>query len=226
MKTKYFILPILLIFLISGCGKKEDSKQTKEEKTNQQTDQKNIEQQKKEDSIKSAADQLEKEKKIKEALEEEKILNDTSGQWAISAEASSSYQDHTGKQPWSADQLIGKPDVETYGDNGLAWTSKDAEMGLEWIQVTFAKAVNASEVRIRQTFNPGSIIKIELIDDKGKLHTIWEGVDKTKYEQNKIQYFISKFDKTDYKTKTVKITLATNSGPGWKEIDAVQLIGN
>jgi hypothetical protein len=27
-------------------------------------------------------------------------------------------------------------------------------------------------------------------------------------------------------TKTVKITLATNTFPGWKEIDAVQLIGN
>jgi len=38
--------------------------------------------------------------------------------------------------------------------------------------------------------------------------------------------FNVKFDKTDYKTKIVKITLATNSFPGWKEIDAVQLIGN
>ena len=55
---------------------------------------------------------------------------------------------------------------------------------------------------------------------------MFEGVDKTKYEQEKIQYFIAKFDKTDYKTKTVKITLATNSVPGWNEIDAVQLVGN
>ena len=66
----------------------------------------------------------------------------------------------------------------------------------------------------------------ELIDEKEKNHTVWEGVDKTKYEPNKIQYFIAKFDKTDYKTKSVKITLATNAGTGWKEIDAVQLVGN
>ena len=33
------------------------------------------------------------------------------------------------------------------------------------------------------------------------------------------------FEKTAYKTKTVKITLATNSVSGWNEIDAVQLVG-
>ena len=33
------------------------------------------------------------------------------------------------------------------------------------------------------------------------------------------------FDKTAYKTKRVKITLATNVVSGWNEIDAVQLIG-
>jgi hypothetical protein len=217
---------LITLLLIFGCGKKQDTTSQKQEQSTEQNNQKSLEQQKKEDSLKAITDQQEKEKKVKEALEEEKILNDTSGQWAISAEASSTYADHAGKDTWSAEQMTGKPDVETYGDNGNAWTSKEADKGLEWVQLTFSKAVNAYEVRIRQTFNPGAIIKVELIDEKGKNHTIWEGVDKTKYEQDKIQYFISKFDKTDYKTKSVKITLATNSVPGWNEIDAVQLIGN
>lgn len=218
-----FTLVLLLIF---GCGKKQDETSQKQEQSNGQTNQKSVEQQKREDSLKAITDQQEKEKKVKEALEEDKIINDTSGQWAISAEASSTYGDHTGKDSWSVEQLTGKPDVETYGDNGNSWTSKEADKGLEWIQLTYAKAVNAYEVRIRQTFNPGAIIKVELIDEKGKNHTVFEGVDKNKYEQDKIQYFIAKFDKTDYKTKTVKITLATNSVPGWNEIDAVQLVGN
>ena len=226
MKKILLTSTIVVLFMCFGCGKKQEDTSQKQDKTADQTNQKSVEQQKKEDSLKSITDQLEKEKKVKEALEEEKILNDTSGQWAISAEASSSYQDHTGKDSWSADQMTGKPNVENYGDNGNAWTSKEADQGLEWVQLTFAKAVNANEVRIRQTYNPGAIIKVELIDEKGKNHTVWEGVDKTKYEPDKIQYFFSKFDKTDYKTKTVKITLATNSVQGWNEIDAVQLIGN
>ena len=48
---------------------------------------------------------------------------------------------------------------------------------------------------------------------------------KTKYEPNKIKYFIANFEKTAYKTKVTKITIATNSVPGWNEIDAVQLVG-
>ena len=226
MKNTFLIIILLIAFLFSGCGKKSENLNQKEEKNLEQSTQKSFQEQKKEDSLKAITQQLEKEKKVKEALEEEKILNDTNGQWAVSAEASSTYSDHTGKEPWSAEQMTGKPDVETYGDNGNAWTSKEADKGVEWVKLTFAKSVNANEVRIRQTENPGAIIKIELIDDKGKSHTVWEGIDKTKYEENKIQYFIAKFDKTEYKTKIVKITLATNSVPGWNEIDAVQLVGN
>jgi len=219
-------ITLIALFLIFGCGKKQDVTNQKQEQTSDQNNQKSVEQQKKEDSLKAITDQQEKEKKVKEALEEEKILNDTSGQWAINAEASSTYGDHTGKDTWTPSQMTGKPDVENYGDNGKAWTSNEADKGLEWVQLTFEKAVNAFEVRVRQTFNPGAIIKVELVDEKGKNHTVFEGVDKTKYEQDKIQYFIAKFDKTDYKTKTVKITLATNSVPGWNEIDAIQLVGN
>jgi hypothetical protein len=219
---KFIIIPLLIIaFIITGCGKKQETA----EKTAQQTEEKSLEQQKKDDSIKAAAEQMNKEAKVQEALEEDKIVNDTLGQWAIEAEASSTYGDHTGKDTWSAEQMLGKPDVENYGDDGRAWTTKDPDKGLEWVKLTYPKSVYATEVRVRQTYNPGAIIKVELIDDKGKNHTVWEGVDKTQYAKDKMQYFISKFDKTDYKTKIVKITLATNSVPGWNEIDAVQLIG-
>ena len=228
MKNQYLIVVLIAFFLISGCGKKSDTTTQKEEKSTEQTNQKSADEQKKEDSMKNVNAQLEKEKKVKEALEEEKLLNDTNGQWAISAEASSTYaKDNPDKNAnFSPNQMTGKPDCENYGDNGKAWAPEEADKGVEWVQLTYAKAVNAFEVRIRQNVGPGAIIKIELIDDKGKLHTVWEGVDKTKYEENKIQWLIAKFNKTDYKTKVIKITLATNSVPGWNEIDAVQLVGN
>lgn len=228
MKNTVYVFGILIIFLISGCGKKQENTGTKEETTTNQKEQKSAEQQKKEDSIKTAKEQNEKEIKVKEALDEERIVNDTSGQWAISASASSSYSgDKKGKDVnYSPEQMTGKPDVENYSDNGKAWTSQEADKGVEWVILNYEKPVNATEIRIRQTYNPGAIIKVELFDEKGKSHPIFEGVDKTKYDPNKIQYLKLKFDSTEYKTKSIKITLATNSVPGWNEIDAVQLVGN
>lgn len=216
---------LVLVFIFAACGKKSETK--KEESTKDKQKEEQAEKEKRrQDSLNVLKEQADREKTVKEALDEDKILKDTLGQWAVNAEASSSYGNNTGRENWSPAQMTGAPDVEKYADDGRAWTSYEAEKGIEWVLLTYGKAVNATEVRVRQTYNPGAIIKIELIDDKGKNHTVWEGIDKTKYEPEKIQYFIAKFEKTEFKTQKVKITLAMNSIDGWKEIDAVQLVGN
>ncbi|HSY50306.1 MAG TPA: hypothetical protein VLC46_15955 [Thermoanaerobaculia bacterium] len=155
------------------------------------------------------------------ALKEDAIKNDPDGQWAIQAKASSSYQDAEGAAAWSANQATGAPNVERYGDDGKAWTSKTADGGIEWLELTFPKAVFATEVRIRESCGSGAVIKVEIFDDKGAPHAVWSGNDPTK----ELNYFPVKFDKTTFKTDRVKITLATNVVPGWNEIDAVQLVG-
>jgi hypothetical protein len=226
---KSILIPVLILAfsVFFSCGKKSEQDQssqredTKKEEAKQQTKTVN------EDSLRQAEENANKEKMVKFALEEEKIINDEKGQFAVEADASTTYAgDKKNKDaPWSPNQMTGKPNVEHFGDDGRAWAPAEADKGLEWVELTFPKAVSAEEIRIRQTCAPGAIIKIELIDQNGKSHTIWEGTDKTKYEPNQISWFKSKFDKTEYKTKTVKITLACNAVPGWNEIDAVQLIG-
>lgn len=228
-KLSYLLIAALMV---TGCSKikekieeKVDDKINKEiDKTSQQVN----EQLKQADSLsKIAGEQLDKETKKKDAIEEETILKDPEGQWAITSTASSSYAgDRKGKEAnWSADQMTGAPDVNNYGDDGNAWASKDKDKGIEWVELTFPKAVYATEVRVRQNYNPGAIVKVALIDEKGNREIVWDDVDKTKYKSNAIQYFIAKFDKSDYKTKKIRITLATNTVPGWNEIDAVQLVG-
>ena len=229
MKTGInFVIIFLLAIGLIGCSKISDKIEKKvDEQVQKQSEEVNKQLQQADSLTKSAAEQTEKEMKVKEALDEETILDDPNGQWAVSADASSSYStDPKNKESsWSPYKMVGKPDVDKYGDNGNAWASKNPDKGIEWVKLTFPKAVNATGIRIRQSYNPGAVIKIELIDDKGKNHTVWSGVDDTKYETGKIKYFSTNFDKTDYKTKTVKITLATNSVSGWNEIDAVQLVG-
>lgn len=160
------------------------------------------------------------------ALAEQKIADDPQGQWAVTARASSTFASGTDEQlgysPW---QATGAPNVTGYSDDSASWASKESDKGIEWLEVGFAKPVHATELRIRQSHAPGSIIKVELIDDKGGKHTVFSGVDETTYPSQTITWFNARTEKTAYLVKGAVITLATNAVSGWNEIDAVQLVG-
>lgn len=235
MKTIKIITAFAILITVLNCSKITDKFSEKvEEKVNEKvneevkktTEEVNKQLKQADSLLKSADEELNKNQKVTESLDEEKILKDPNGQWAIDGEASSSYNTAAGKnQSWSPEQMIGEPNVGNYGDDGKGWASKERDKDIEWVKLTFKKAVYASEVRVRQNYNPGAITKIELIDENGKSNVVWSGTDKTKYKTNAIEYFTAKFDRTEYKTKTVKITLSSNTVKGWNEIDAVQLIG-
>jgi hypothetical protein len=155
------------------------------------------------------------------AIKQDEIKHDPNGQWAILATASSSYNDAQGQAAWSANQATGAPNVEKYGDDGKAWTTKTPDSGIEWLDLKYPKPVHATEVRVRESCGSGAIIKIEVFDEGGAAHTVWAGNDPT----TGLNYLMVKFPKTNFKTDRVKVTLATNVVPGWNEIDAVQLVG-
>lgn len=155
------------------------------------------------------------------ALKQNEIKSDPNGQWAIQATASSTYNDAEGTASWSANQATGAPNVEKYADDGAAWTSKTPDGGIEWLDLKFPKPVHATEVRVRESFGSGAVIKVEVYDEQGAAHAVWQGNDST----TDLNYLMVKFPKTTFRTDRVKVTLATNVVPGWNEIDAVQLVG-
>jgi hypothetical protein len=155
------------------------------------------------------------------ALKQDEIKRDPKGQWAIQATASSTFNDAQGIAGWSANQATGAPNVDNYGDDGAAWTSKTPDGGIEWLDLKYPRPVHATEVRVRESCGSGAVIKIEVYDEQGEAHAIWQGNDPT----TELNYLMVKFPKTTFKTDRVKITLATNVVPGWDEIDAVQLVG-
>lgn len=167
----------------------------------------------------------EKRKAVEFALNEEKIATDAKGQWASTAKATSTYGDAKDPQDYSASKATGAPDVANFSDNGNAWTAKEADGGIERLEVGFARPVHATEIRIRQSFGPGAIIKVELLDTTGAGHVVYEGVDGASYDKYNF-WFRKSFDKTPYQVAGAKITLATNAVSSWNEIDAVQLIGD
>lgn len=144
---------------------------------------------------------------------------DPYGQWAATARASSEYR----ASDYSAARATGAPDVPRYGDSPLAWASRQADAGEEWLELTFTNAVRASAVRVRQAFNPGAIIRIDLINPAGGTTTVYNGIDTNRYT-NQLSWFIAKFPATAEPVARLRLTLDSARVKGWNEIDAVQLV--
>lgn len=154
-------------------------------------------------------------------VKDEDVLADSMGQWATQAVASTQYR----PDEYSAKQATGQPDVSSYSDNKRAWTPSTAERQEEWLELTFANPVFAAEVRVRQTFNPGSIVKVTAADSSGTWHRLWEGEDPNRYAKDRIAWFVIRVPQTAFPVQRVKIHLYTPTVKGWKQIDAVQLVG-
>jgi hypothetical protein len=165
-----------------------------------------------------------KQKLLDYATMEDKYLNDAHGQWASTARASSVFGDENGKEPSEvnvAKNATGPSDDRT-------WTNNNIDKGFDWLELTYARPVTASEVRVIIPSGDGveAINKIELQDTEGKWNTVWTGLSEVKRdERGNRTWFVRSFDKTSYKAKGVKITYANNLQRDYKKIDAVQLVG-
>ena len=111
--------------------------------------------------------------------------------------------------------------------NGDAWTNNQQSIGFDWLQLDYARPVAATSVRaVLNEVAVQSITKVELIGADGSAHTVWSGVSDTKKdERGPRTWFVRKFDATPYPVKSVKLTFANNVAPGFKTVDAVQLVG-
>jgi hypothetical protein len=173
-------------------------------------------------------EQDEKKAKLEYATMEDGYINDAHGQWAASAKASSSFGEEGDRAPktpqeslaWNA---VGKP-------NGNDWSNNQQDVGFDWLELGYEKPVSATEVRIvsRSDHAVEALNKVELIDADGGVHTVWAGLNDQKQDKRGSRtWIVRKLDApTAYKVRGVKITFANNVSSGYKNIDAVQLIGD
>lgn len=155
-------------------------------------------------------------------LTDARIVPDAAGQWASAARAGSQY----GSSGYSPAKATGAPDVTVAGDSVQAWCPAVKSNGLDWIELSFANPLQAVELRVRQNNEPGAIVKIEALEPDGTAHVWWEGVDSyVAPAVRDIAWFAVRVSKTRYLVAKVKVTLNLAASPGWKQIDAVQLVG-
>jgi hypothetical protein len=156
-----------------------------------------------------------------EELDDKKIRADSTGRWATSATAKSSYSNPN----YGPGKATGAPDVNVAGDSIDAWCPGVQSSGMDWLEVTFAQPVRATGVRVRQNHNPGAIVKVEAIAADGTVHLWWEGKDPfVEPAIRDIAWFGVKVPLTEYPVARIKLTLDLAARPGWKQIDAVQLV--
>jgi hypothetical protein len=127
----------------------------------------------------------------------------------------------TEKRRWGPEQATGEPDTHRAGDMPTAWASQSRDAGAEWLKVSYARAVNIGEVRIRETHNPGAVSKVTAITDQGEEILLWEGEDPTTEAPADFVVTVT----PDVTARSVKIYLETTRKSGWNEIDAVELVG-
>lgn len=140
--------------------------------------------------------------------------------WAISAKASSEYR----TTDYSANQATNAPNVPSHTDHPKAWASKLADAGEEWLELTYQPAFRAAGIQVVQSYNPGAIMRLEVIDESGLASAVWTGPDTTVYAARQIGILRVTFPPTDRPIAKVRVTLDTRRVAGWNEIDAVRLI--
>lgn len=141
-------------------------------------------------------------------------------QWAVSAEASSSFAD----PEWAAEQATGSPNTPRCGDYQTAWATAGSD-SVATITLKFPLAVHVTAVNIIQSFNPDQVTTVELIGPFERASIIYD--QKPQQVDQPCPYTLAiPVERTEGRFDTIRVTLDQSVlGLGWNEIDAVELVG-
>jgi hypothetical protein len=141
-------------------------------------------------------------------------------QWASSAVASSQY----GDDAWSATQATGEPNTSQCGDQQTAWASAQSN-GKASLTLKYLQPVIPTQINIYQSFNPGSIVRVEVIDAQtGKATELPNSADKPGNTPCPGVFTIS-ISQGLPAVNGVTIYVDQSQVGNWDEIDAVELVG-
>ena len=176
------------------------------------------------DAVPDTAERSRKRAQLEYANLEAGFIGDSTAQWAATVRASTSFGEKDG-QPLDSTSSNAPQNVRGAPD-GRSWTNNNQSIGTDWLEAGFAKPVSATEVRIVTTDGAPAFSKLELIDVGGVSHVVWSGVNEDAPEQRGPRtWFVRRFDATPYQVRAAKVTIANALKSGYKEIDAVQLVG-
>ncbi|KAK3772997.1 hypothetical protein RRG08_036330 [Elysia crispata] len=141
-------------------------------------------------------------------------------QWASGVKSFSSQYNSTS---WSANQALGPPKVyPQHGDIHGAWAMGTIDQH-QYLELEFDVPVCPTAINIYETYNPGAVVTVKVIDSKGKWETLWSISKPTVLAQSRI--FSPPLKDTNTVTRQVRIEVNCKAAGTWCEIDAVELVG-
>ena len=114
------------------------------------------------------------------------------------------------------------PDTASCGDNATAWATSSSD-GVDNITLTYATPVVPSQINIYETYNPGAIVKVDVVDGSGIAATVYTAQEQV-VDQCPRTLTIPVSGITSPVNQVV-IYLDQTHYNGWDEIDAVELVG-
>jgi len=126
------------------------------------------------------------------------------------------------QRSWGPEQVIGPPDTEQGGDIPTAWAPRSSQgSGEEWLHLGYQQAVELSEVRVRETYNPGAVSRITAVMPNGQEMVVWEGTEPLAQAPVDRSFAVP----PGIQANEIKVYLDRQRVSGWNEIDAVELVG-
>lgn len=121
---------------------------------------------------------------------------------------------------WSPRQATGAPDADPGRDDPNAWAPRNPEMGVQWLQLTYATPMRVNGVRVFEVNAPGAIAAVRARSADGSWVLLWQGTAGGGGKPVWIGFPLTSFD-----VRVLRIEVDTDRTPGWNEIDAVELVG-
>lgn len=142
-------------------------------------------------------------------------------QWASRVVgASSEKKGDTYGEQYKASQALGRPSkVPELGESPCAWAPQSPDGAAdEWIQVGFAKPMHARQIVVAENVNPGAVVRIIAIDEKGAEHPVFQvpGI------QDRVDPLLRVFPKeADFLCQQLKVIINGAAIKGINQIDAI-----
>jgi hypothetical protein len=135
-----------------------------------------------------------------------------------------------GDRGWGIRQAAGPPDSPGFGDLRTAWASQSTDGQIEWLELTYERAVVPSAVKVYETYNPGAVFRVTVFDETGQEVEAWRGQDPL-YKAvapdtgRPLAGGIATIPlKAGFPTRRVRVYIDSPKVPSWNEIDAVGLV--
>ncbi len=132
------------------------------------------------------------------------------------------YSTQYDKKQFSAEQVVGKPNVlPNYGSSPVAWAPANEDNRVnDWVWVEFAHPMRVQQVAIAENLNPGSIYRIYLLDERNRKHEVYKNKEPNAvlHPSRMFRHF---FEMTDYEVHGLRLEIATGAVPGMQQIDAI-----